>query len=39
MKINLDMVNEVTYKFAKLYYEIPYVVDYTKIIKLINLYI
>jgi hypothetical protein len=31
MKINLDIVKDVTYKYAKLYYEILCIVGYTKI--------
>jgi hypothetical protein len=33
MKINLDIINDVTYKHAKFYYEILYTVGYTKIKK------
>jgi hypothetical protein len=34
MKINLDIVKDVTYEYAKLYYEILCIVGYTKIINL-----
>jgi hypothetical protein len=34
MEINLDIVKDVTYKYAKLYYKILCIVDYTKIINL-----
>jgi hypothetical protein len=33
MKINLDIINDATYKHAKFYYEILYTVGYTKIKK------
>jgi hypothetical protein len=33
MKINLDMANNVTYKHAKFYYKILYIVGSTKISK------
>jgi hypothetical protein len=33
MKINMDIVNNVTYKHAKLYYKILYVISYIKITK------
>jgi hypothetical protein len=33
MKINLDIVNNITYKYAKFYYEILYIIGYTKITK------
>jgi hypothetical protein len=33
MKINLGIVNDVTYKHAKFYYEILCIVSYTKITK------
>jgi hypothetical protein len=36
MKINLDIINDATYKHAKFYYEILYTVGYTKIKKLIK---
>jgi hypothetical protein len=32
MKINLDRVNDITYKHAKFYYEVIYIRGYTKII-------
>jgi hypothetical protein len=38
MKINLDVVNNVTYKHAKYYYKILCVVGYTKIIKSDKIY-
>jgi hypothetical protein len=34
MKINQNIVNDVIYKYAKFYYEILYIVAYTKIKKL-----
>jgi hypothetical protein len=34
MKINLDIVKDITYKYAKLYYEILCIVGYTKITNL-----
>jgi hypothetical protein len=34
MKINLDIVKDRTYEYAKLYYEIPCIVGYTKITNL-----
>jgi hypothetical protein len=33
MKINSDIVSVVVYKYAKFYYEILYIVSYTKITK------
>jgi hypothetical protein len=36
MKINLNIVKDVTYKCAKFYYEILYIMGYTKIINLIK---
>jgi hypothetical protein len=36
MKINLNIVKDVTYKCAKFYYEILYIVGYTKIKNLIK---
>jgi hypothetical protein len=36
MKINLNIVKDVTYKCAKFYYEILYIVGYTKITNLIK---
>jgi hypothetical protein len=33
MKINLDIVNDVTYKYAKFYYKIHYIMGYTKVTK------
>jgi hypothetical protein len=36
MKINLNIVKDVTYKCVKFYYKILYIVGYTKIINLIK---
>jgi hypothetical protein len=33
MKINLNIVNDVTYKYVIFFYKILYIVDYTKITK------
>jgi hypothetical protein len=33
MKINLNIVNDVTYKYAIFFYKILYIVGYTKITK------
>jgi hypothetical protein len=39
MKINLGIVNDVTYKHPKCYYEILCIVGYTKITKYDEIYI
>jgi hypothetical protein len=36
MKINMDIVNDVSYKRAKFHYEILYILTYTKITNLIK---
>jgi hypothetical protein len=39
MKIYLDRVNDVTYKYAKCYYEISYILGYIKIKNMIKKFI